>query len=154
MEFNPLLEQRIEEYYQMDGEEEALIRVLETILAAMAHDGHVLIPAEPAGNVPAEEDLRKLTGGGELEVEGDLQWNLIHFIDDRGVVSMPVFTSREKLLADGPEGCEIISFFLDEYMRQILEAERVEGLLINPGEHSFFLNKETINVMLQEYKKQ
>ncbi len=154
LKFSPLIEARIDEFYGNTESEEAPIQVLQTILTAMANEAHVLIPVEVPEGALEIFDPEKIREGDTIKPDVDLHWKLIHLTDPKGEVSMPVFTSRDKMEEAGAGGCSVISFFMDEYMKQILDMQDVKGMLINPGERSFFLGRELLESILEEHRRQ
>ena len=95
-------------------------------------------------------DPDKIQVGDTVQAEENLHWKLIHLTTDDGKISMPVFTSHDKMEEGGAGGCSVISFFIDEYFRQVLDMEGVEGIIINPGERSIVLNKNIIEGLLRD----
>ena len=150
--YNYLIEEKIDAYYEDSGKD-SLNQVLEMIISVMQADCHVVIPIEPPANITEEFDPTQVKPGDTVTIEQELHFKLIHFCNEKGGVAMPVFTSKEKLAEGGPEGCSTLSYFLDAYMEQVLGMEGVEGILINPGERSFFMSKEVIKILLEEYNK-
>ena len=150
--YNGLIEEKIDAYYD-NSNDDTLNQLLEMMISVMLTDCHVIIPIEPPANVTEEFDPAKVKPGDTVTLKQDLHFTLIHFSDGNGHVAMPVFTSKEKLAEGGPEGCSKLSYFLDAYMQQVLHMENTEGVLINPSEHSFFLSKELIKILLDEYNK-
>ena len=57
------------------------------------------------------------------------------------------------MVQGGAEGCSTLSFFTDEYFKQVLEMEDVAGIVVNPGEKSLFLNKEIISELLRVHQE-
>ena len=150
--YNVLIEEKIDAYYE-NANEDTFSQLLDTMLSVMQADCHVIIPIEPPENVLEEFDPKQIKTGDTVTIKQDLHFKLIHFSNESGSVAMPVFTSKEKLAEGGPEGCSKLSYFLDAYMNQVLGMQGVDGILINPGEHSFFLSKELIKFLLEEYNK-
>lgn len=150
--YNVLIEEKIDAYYE-NANEDTFSQLLDTMLSVMQADCHVIIPIEPPENVLEEFDPKQIKTGDTVTTKQDLHFKLIHSSNESGSVAMPVFTSKEKLAEGGPEECSKLSYFLDAYMNQVLGMQGVDGILINPGEHSFFLSKELIKFLLEEYNK-
>ena len=150
--YNVLIEEKIDAYYE-NANEDTLGQLLDTMLSVMQADCHVIIPIEPPANVLEEFDPTKIKTGDTVTIKQDLHFTLIHFSNESGSVAMPVFTYKEKLAEGGPEGCSTLSYFLDAYMNQVLGMQGVDGILINPGESGFFLSKELIKILLEEYNR-
>ena len=153
MRYNYLLEERIEACYKDPDDKRSLHETFETILDVMRCDAQIIIPVNTPDNAEKVFDPRTIKPGDTVTLDEELHFTLIYFTKEDGAVSMPVFTSREKLEKDGPAGCSTIVCCLDEYMKNVLEMENVEGLLINPGEHHFFLAKDVIKALLEEYNE-
>ena len=151
MQLNPLIEERIEDYYKESEADDASIPVLQAILQAMSLDGHVLIPVETPEAAAKAFDPAKLNPGDEVTLEEDLHWKLIQINHEDGSVTMPVFTSSEKMNEAGLVS-STLSMFLEEYMDQVLSMEGARGIVINPGEKYFFLNKDVIRFLLDEFR--
>lgn len=151
--YNPQLEQCIDAFYEDSSDKNRLMAVFQALKICMTQDGHVLVPVEAPENAAKFFDPSKIKPGDEIVPDEDLHFTLIRWGYADGTVFMPVFTSRQKMQEGGPEGCSTLSIFLDQYMEQVLENPDVDGILINPGEHSFLLHKDTLK-MLVEWAKQ
>ena len=152
LQFNQMIENQIEKFYEDPDAEDAPLKVMTAILIAMANDAHVLIPVEIPEEAAKLFDPDKIQVGDTITSDTELHYKLIHLTNQAGDVSMPVFTSPEKMEEASAGGCSTISFFLDEYMKQILNMQDVKGIIINPGERSFFLSKEVIAFVLAEFE--
>ncbi len=148
MKLNPLIEECIDEFYLKPDNENAIKNLFDVLIIAMAQDGHILIPVETPDAALKMFDPDKIQVGDTIQADEDLHWKLIHLTNDEGKISMPVFTSRDKMEESGAGNCSVISFFIDEYFRQVLDMEGVEGIIINPGERSIALNKNLIQGLL------
>jgi len=151
MQLNPLIEERIEEYYKDPEAEDAAIPVVQAILQAMSLDGHVLIPVETPEAAAKAFDPAKLTPGDTVTVEEELHWKLIQINHEDGSFTMPVFTSSEKMDEAGLFS-STLSMSFEGYMEQVLSAEGARGIVLNPGEQCFFLNKDVIRFLLDEFR--
>ncbi|MDO5134056.1 MAG: ADP-ribosylglycohydrolase family protein [Eubacteriales bacterium] len=123
------------------------VPVLQAILLCMQDEGHVLVPVELPDEALKVFDPEKIKKGDEVTSDEDLHFKLIHLTDDDGNIAMPVFTSSEKMEEAGADGCSVFSMFLDEYIKQVLEMENVEGIVINPGPRHFILRKDVLRVL-------
>ena len=139
LQMNPLIEERLEAYYRAGETGEGSGPVFEAILQAMALDGHMLIPVE-------------MDDASYEETGDELHWKLIHLDYEDGNRAMPVFTSAEKLRQTGLN-CSILSVFLDDYMTRVLEMKDVQGIIINPVDQGFFLNRHVIKSILQAHQE-
>ncbi|MBQ5441085.1 MAG: SseB family protein [Firmicutes bacterium] len=149
MQYNPLIEEKIEEYHQDPTNPDSIHSVLQAILQAMVMEGHVLVPVETPEEACRIFDPEKIKKGDVITVEEELHWKLIHLTYEDGSAGMPIFTSREKM--DEIElHCSTIDTFMDEYFSQVLEMENMKGIVVNPGERGFFLSKEIIQALLDE----
>ncbi len=152
LQFNQMIENQIEKFYEDPEVEDAPLKVMTAILIAMTNDAHVLIPVEIPEEAAKLFDPDKIQVGDTITSDTELHYKLIHLTNQAGDVSMPVFTSPEKMEKAGAGGCSTISFFLDEYMKQILNMQDVKGIIINPGEKSFFMSKDVIAFVLAEFE--
>ena len=152
LRFAPEIEGSIEESYKTPGEQAGIFAVFTTLLSAMERDAHVLIPVQASDNAIEEFDSEKVKEGDRIQMEDALNWTLLNLTNDQGETVMPVFTSQKKM-DEADVHFSTISYFLDAYMEQVLEMDDVQGLLINPGEHSFLLVKEMIGALLADYKE-
>lgn len=150
MKMNPLIEECIDAFYLKPDDENAIKNLFDVLIIAMAQDGHILIPVETPEAALKMFDPDKVQVGDTIQAEEDLHWKLIHLTNDEGKISMPVFTSHDKMEESGAGGCSVISFFIDEFFRQVLDMEGVEGIIINPGERSIALNKDLIKGLLED----
>lgn len=150
MKLNPLIEECIDEFYMNPDDAGKISNLFDTIIIAMAQDGHILIPVETPDAALKIFDPDKIKVGDTIQAEEDLHWKLIHLTNDEGKICMPIFTSQDKMEESGAGGCSVISFFMDEYFKQFLEMENVEGIIINPGERSIFLNRDIVAKLLAD----
>ena len=152
LQYSQMIEKQIEEFYKDVGAEDAPLKVLRTLLVAMGNEAHVLIPVELPEEALRLFDPEKIQVGDTVTSDVDLHYRLIHLTNQEGEVCMPVFTSPEKMEEGGAGGCSTISFFMDEYMKQILDMQDVQGIMINPGGRSFFLDREVIKLILADHE--
>lgn len=153
LQFNVLIEERIDEFYQAPEAEGAAFPVLASIITAMRENGQMLVPVETPENILNAFDPEKVKEGDVITSDEELHWKMIQLTNDQGQIAMPIYTSSEKMNEAGA-GC-VSTFNVDvgNYFKQVLEAGYIEGILINPGEHSFFLDKDIIKVLVDEHRK-
>lgn len=152
MQMNPLIEERIAEYHKSGEADEAFVPVLEAIMQALLMDGHMLIPVSTPKEALDELDLDKLCKEGEVTLQQDIHWTLLPLHHEDGSVTMPVFTSSEKMNEAGLNA-STISMFLDDYMAQVVTMENTRGIVINPGENYFFLSNDAIRFLMEEFRE-
>ena len=148
LQYNPLIEKTIDEFYAKEGTEDAVLSVYKVFLLSMSEEGNVLVPVETPENAIKFFNPSTIRKGDTVTVDEDLHWKLIHIENPEGKVCMPVFTSEDRKEEAGLGGCSEISISLKDYMMQVLEMENSEGILINPGKRSFFLGKKEIRFLL------
>ena len=153
LQFNDLIEQRILEFYASSMSDDEVLPILQAILTAMEAMGHVLVPVETPENAEKIFNPEKIKAGDTISTEEELRWPLIHLINEDGKICMPVFTSEDKVEEAEIGRCSILSVFLDDYVDQVTGMENVEGIVVNPGEHSIFLHKEILAFLSEENRK-
>ena len=153
LQFNALIEQRIEEFYVSSMSDDKILPMLQAILTAMREMGHVLLPVETPENAEKIFDPEKIKVGDTITTQEELRWTLIHLINEDGKICMPVFTSEDKMKQAEIGRCSILSVFLDDYVDQVTGMENVEGIVVNPGEHSIFLDKEILAVLSEKNRQ-
>ncbi len=128
---NHLLEEAIDEAWESDPDNIDITDLYDVMAKLMLNQAHVLIPALQ-----------------EADEEGG--YGLIELENEKGEVAIPVFTSRKKI-ADEYADAFMISNFLDDVIRQLLENKNDRRLLINPGEHQLVLTRENLNELYTFY---
>lgn len=154
LRFNSLIEQRIEEFYSSSQSDETVVPVLQAILQVMNQMGHVLVPAETPEKAAEVFVPAKIRTGDTITTEEELRWRLIPLIGQDGKLTMPVFTGEEKMKEAEIGRCSTVSVFLDDYVEQVTAMENAEGIVVNPGEHSIFLDKEILKMLTEMSKEQ
>ncbi len=124
---NEIIEAAIDTFTANPGEDTALA-VVHTLQQRMQQDGHLLIPVQ-------------LSEGGQSYQLRPLEY-------DNGAIYMVAFTSEEQLQKGGPTN--ILSHFIDIYLDVILDFEEAQGLVINPFDKPFFLQKDLIATILEQ----
>lgn len=124
---NEAVEAAIDTFTANPGEDTALA-VVHALQQRMQQDGHLLIPVQ-------------LSEGGQSYQLRPLEY-------DNGVIYMVAFTSEEQLQKGGPTS--ILSHFIDIYLDVILDFEEAQGLVINPFDKPFFLQKDLIATILEQ----
>ena len=126
---NPFIEQLMDEYYDDPENDRKILNIFDAIVIAMGQEGRVLIPVEV--------------------VDGKEQ-RLLQLEDAEGNISLPVFTSRKKLREGGAGDCSTVSRSMEEYFKQVLSRDEVEGIVINPGTKSLFLGKALLENLIRQ----
>ncbi len=123
---NELIEEAIDIYYQDDSRDN-LIAVLAMLRKRMHEDGHFILPV-----LVNEED------------ESQFTFRTIQTND--GKIWIAAFTSQAEFEKGEPS--RALSNFIDTSMKFCLES-RTEGLIINPWETPFMLDKELIELIFE-----
>ena len=126
---NPFIEQLMDEYYDDPENDRKILNIFDAIVIAMGQEGRVLIP---------------------VEVLDDKEQRLLQLEDAEGNISLPVFTSRKKLREGGAGDCSTVSRSMEEYFKQVLSRDEVEGIVINPGTKSLFLGKALLENLIRQ----
>ena len=126
---NPFIEQLMDEYYDDPENDRKILNIFDAIVIAMGQEGRVLIPVEA--------------------LDGKEQ-RLLQLEDAEGNISLPVFTSRKKLREGGAGDCSTVSRNMEEYFKQVLSRDEVEGIVINPGTKSLFLGKALLENLIRQ----
>ena len=126
---NPFIEQLMDEYYDDPENDRKILNIFDAIVIAMGQEGRVLIPVEA--------------------LDGKEQ-RLLQLEDAEGNISLPVFTSRKKLREGGAGDCSTVSRSMEEYFKQVLSRDEVEGIVINPGTKSLFLGKALLENLIRQ----
>ena len=152
MKLNPLIEELIDDFYHDPGDEKKVINVFDTILIAMTHEGHVLVPVElpdPEQKTPAPDSP---TADKTIRGEDGRLWNLLNLADGEGHLSMPVFTSKKKMIRSGVGDWNTLTLPMEEYFRKVGAMEDVEGIILNPGDKGFFLSRDVLGEFTDQLK--
>ena len=126
---NPFIEQLMDEYYDDPENDRKILNIFDAIVIAMGQEGRVLIP---------------------VEVLDGKEQRLLQLEDAEGNISLPVFTSRKKLREGGAGDCSTVSRSMEEYFKQVLSRDEVEGIVINPGTKSLFLGKALLENLIRQ----
>ena len=116
--------------YSESQSDDDLLKIIHTIQDRIIAAGHFLIPAD------ISDDLK------------DTQFNLKTLSNDDGSTFLIAFTSEEEL-NKGPETGKV-SNFIDTFLEQVIDADSISGLVINPWGDSFTMNKTLIQLVLAE----
>ena len=150
---NPFIEQLMDEYYYDPENDRKILNIFDAIVIAMGQEGRVLIPVE----APDDKDQRpRVIDPRSVRIEDltnpkeETHWRLIQLQNAEGNISLPVFTSRKKLREGGAGDCSTVSLSMEEYFKQVLARDEVEGIVINPGAKSLFLGKALLGSLIRQ----
>ena len=152
-QLNRMIEESIDYFYECNTtDQDAPFKVINEILLAMLNDTSMMIPVEMSEAAFKMFDPEKVKEGDIITADEDLHIKILDLKDPDGNVCMPVFTSQKKMDENTDGRISTITFLLDDYIKQVLEMDDVEGLLINPGERSFFLKKHILKGIIGCYE--
>lgn len=131
------LEQSIYEFYHHDEKvREKPDKVFDELVKLMDLDANILISVrQPSKNLERE----KRNGGVEVQCIADNQGNIL----------MPMFTSRENL---SKRNDYVMTTGINGFLQTLLDAENVEGIIINPFGDNFVLNKGAVRFLIEKQK--
>ncbi len=116
-----------------DGENAAA--VLRIIWQRVIEGGHWIVPVEfrgaetPDGRLPHYFEMRKIT------IEG-------------GSVAAAAFTSRATMT--GAPDSALLSLSIGDFLRAVYEKPELEGVVLNPWNGAFFLDRDTFRLLLED----
>lgn len=120
------LEAAIRQTY-MDSSRDCLAKLLFALLEAGKEGGQLIVPVAAQGEDAAGEPLRVQTEDGSMWLAG--------------------FTSKEEY--ELGESCDTVSWGYFAYMEKTMEAEEVQGIMLNPWGNAFLFSKELIRMVRQ-----
>jgi len=122
---NEFIEEAIDIFYANQNMEN-LNKILHVICERMHADGHFLFP------IIKNEDDPNQFAYQSIETNDGKNW-------------MAAFTSATEY--EKGQSSELLSYFIDATLKTTLESD-MEGIVINPWDKRFFLNKEMIKVII------
>jgi ADP-ribosylglycohydrolase len=125
------VEEAVHAVYEGKENEMTRLPVWMALSRLMRHDGHVI-----------------LTG---RQNQGMMQFGVLYGPD--GSSALAAFTSQEKMLRSRMAEGNMISLFLDQIITEVLKDETLEGIMLNPDDESWFLDKRILSVLIEEYEK-
>ena len=150
---NHMIEESIDYFYNNHTKDmDAAYIVINEIISAMLNHTQVMIPIEMPEAAFKIFDPDKIKEGDIVTTDEELHIKILNLTDPEGNICMPVFTSQKKMDENTDGGLSTITFLLDDYIKQVMEMDDVEGLLINPGERSFFLKKHILKGIIGCYE--
>jgi hypothetical protein len=120
------IEEAIGDIYT-ENNQEKLANLLQALLEAGQEEAQLMVPVVAPGEDAAGEPMRVQTQDGAMWLAG--------------------FTSKGEY--EKGEACPVVSCGYFAYMQKALEAEEVEGILLNPWGNGFLFTKDLIRMVCQ-----
>ena len=147
---NDVIEVAIDMFYQ-DSSKDNLVKLLESIRNRMNQDGHLLIPVETPQAAVNMIDPEHVNVGDIVTAQEDLHFKMRQLETKDGKQWLVAFTSQEEM--NKGESSSVISNFTDAFLEAVMEMEDIAGVILNPWDKFFLLDKELIKVMLDVNKE-
>ena len=146
LEKNRMLREAIALLYE-ENSKEHLLHVYETLVCLMQLHGSVLMPCI-SNKIPIDPD--EIKAGDTIQLEEDLHLKFVTYEDGQGNSALPCFTDEEELRAADLANNVVLSCSLYDMLSSIVSDEGIQGLLINPANQSFLLERGIIPALLEE----
>jgi ADP-ribosylglycohydrolase len=150
LEGNQWIEKAIENFHNQTTKDN-LAALLETIVWRMHGDGHLLIPVQPTRPVFDMIDLKQVQVGDILHTSEDSHFIMRQVGTHDGRQWLAAFTSAAEL--DKGEGSSVISYTIAPFLEAVLEMNQVDGVILNPWDKKFLLDKELIRLIFDANKE-
>lgn len=150
LKHNDLIEVAIEMFYQ-DSSKENLVKLLEAIRNKMNQEGHFIIPVETPQAAVDMIDISNVKVGDVVTAGEDLHFKMRQLETKDGRQWLVAFTSQKEM--DKGESSSVISNFMDSFLEAVVNMEHIDGVILNPWDKFFLLDKELIKVMLDANKE-
>ena len=118
MQFNPLIEERIEACYEEEEFGEAHLSVLRTLLAAMEQEGHMLIPVETPDNAMKYFDPDKIES---IDVNSDLETLVNTYMTENMDALIEVLNSQGEEALQNKIVNDLIGDILDLFSKAVVD---------------------------------
>lgn len=147
---NDVIVVAIDMFYQ-DSSKDNLVKLLESIRNRMNQAGHLLIPVETPQAALNMIDPEHIKVGDVVTAQEDLHFKMRQLETKDGKQWLVAFTSKEEM--NKGESSSVISNFTDGFLEAVMEMEQIAGVILNPWDKFFLLDKELIQVMLDANKE-
>lgn len=145
MKHNDLIELAIEMFYQ-DSSKDNLVKLLEEIRNRMNQEGHFIIPVETPQAAVDMIDISNIKVGDVVTAGENLHFKMRQLETKDGRQWLVAFTSQKE--TDKGESSSVISNFMDSFLEAVVDMEHIDGVILNPWDKFFLLDKELIKVMM------
>lgn len=145
LKHNDLIEVAIEMFYQ-DSSKDNLVKLLEAIRNRMNQEGHFIIPVETPQAAVDMIDISNIKVWDVVTAGEDLHFKMRQLETKDGRQWLVAFTSQKEM--DKGESSSVISNFMDSFLEAVVDMEHIDGVILNPWDKFFLLDKELIKVMM------
>ena len=146
---NDVIEVAIDMFYQ-DSAKDNLVKLLEAIRNRMNNDGHFIIPVETPQAAVDMIDLEHIKVGDVVTAKEDLHFRMRQLETKDGRQWLVAFTNQKEMKKG--ESTSVISNFMDQFLDAVLDMD-VDGVVINPWDKFFLLDKALIQIVIDANKK-
>lgn len=146
---NDVIEVAIDMFYQ-ESSKDNLVKLLEAIRNRMNNDGYFIIPIETPQAAVDMIDLEHIKVGDVVTAKEDLHFRMRQLETKDGRQWLVAFTSQKEMQKG--ESSSVISNFMDQFLDAVLDMD-VAGVILNPWDKFFLLDKELIQIVIDANKK-
>lgn len=143
---NELIETAIIDFYkQMNGD--TFAQILKAIHLTMKSDGQFIIPVEMSDALLDMFDLDKMKVGDTVTTTQEVRMKLQKIRANDGKEWLAAFTNMNEVQKGAATSTITQSIYY--FLKAVLDIEDVEGVIINPWDNSFSLDKDTIHLFFE-----
>ncbi len=143
---NIYLEKAISIFHEAPTKEN-LVQFLSVLKKRMTEQGQFLAAVEPSQAVFDMFDFDTLKVGDTVTAKEDLRFRLRKVKTKDGREWQAVFTSSEEM--NKGESTSTLAISMEDHMQAVLDMDDVAGLMINPWDKAFLLDKELIRIIFK-----
>ncbi len=143
---NELIEATIIDFYkQMNGD--MFAQLLNAIHLTMKSDGQFIIPVEMSDALLDMFDIDKIKVGDIVTTTQEVRMKLQRIKTNDEKEWLAAFTNMNEVQKGATTST--ITQSIDYFLKAVLDMEGVEGVIINPWDNSFSLDKDTIKLLFE-----
>ena len=122
-------------------------QLAELIADKFRNGGSLIVPVIIPENAKDIFDLSKVKSGEKVRVDRDVALTFRTVISGKGEEAMLAFTDENEMRKGGRTAA--VSMETREFLRYVLDSERVMGAVINPWGNSMMISREAIAAVFE-----
>lgn len=146
---NDDIEKAISIFYKASTKEN-LARLLAVIQSRMKQQGQFLVPVEMPQSFLNLFDVSKVKVGDVITPQEDVRMCMRKINTKDGREWLVAFTSEEEM--EKGKGSSTVAFSIENQLQAAMNMESVAGIVINPWDQAFLLDKELIQILFHACK--
>lgn len=143
---NELIETAINNFY-MQRNEDTFSDILSALHVTMKKDGQFIIPVETPESFIDMFDVDKIKVGDTITTTQDIRMKLQRIQTNDGKEWLAAFTNFKEVQKGA--ATSTITQSIEHYLKAVLQMEGVEGVVINPWDNAFSMDKDIINMFFE-----